>query len=375
MHGKRNDDGERLSLDETLANLTLVLKKKQQVLEEREAALEKATAELNRGRSEVFGDKSENDVLHLNVGGDRMSVLRRTLTSVEGSMLASRFSGRWDESLEKDSDGCFFIDQPMELFRPMINHLRAKSCETPLGPPVKSPYLKDYELRLDFYRMVEYFGMTSGIYPTVIEMHRGDPETADIGAFPDCYVKSTEWSTFTVQTLGHNRDITSFEIVLGTVERMQIGWINESRYVENVSEDHKNGVGEEENSLAIDCCRGGLLNQVREIVRSWLMDRLHLFLRVFPSHLPALLLPQGEFTKLESLRKLKAGSVIRCEQKGHRWLVDGKLVASSLASDDTFHFENSFLPPTGHVNNGKKDEIIPCFSGKGVSCCISFLFP
>jgi len=333
MSNKRNYDGDRMSLDETLANLTLVLQKKQQDLEEREAALEKATAELNRGRSEIFGDKSDNDVLHLNVGGDRMSVLRRTLTCVEGSMLASRFSGRWDDTLEKDSDGYFFIDQPMELFRPMINHLRAKSCETPLGPPVKSPYLKDYELRLDFYRMVEYFGMTSGIYPTVIEMHRGDLDTAEIGSFPDCYVKSSEWSTFTVQTLGHNRDITSFEIVLGSVERMQIGWINESRYVENVSED-KNGVGEEGNSLALDCCRGGLLNQ-------------------------------GEFTKLGSLRKLKAGSIIRCEQKGHRWLVDGKLVASSLASDDTFHFENSFLPPTGHVNNGTKDGIIPCFSGKG----------
>lgn len=263
MSNKRNYDGDRMSLDETLANLTLVLQKKQQDLEEREAALEKATAELNRGRSEIFGDKSDNDVLHLNVGGDRMSVLRRTLTCVEGSMLASRFSGRWDDTLEKDSDGYFFIDQPMELFRPMINHLRAKSCETPLGPPVKSPYLKDYELRLDFYRMVEYFGMTSGIYPTVIEMHRGDLDTAEIGSFPDCYVKSSEWSTFTVQTLGHNRDITSFEIVLGSVERMQIGWINESRYVENVSED-KNGVGEEENSLALDCCRGGLLNQVSQ---------------------------------------------------------------------------------------------------------------
>lgn len=49
-------------------------------------------------------------------------------------------------------------------------------------------------------------------------------------------------------------------------------------------------------------------------------------------------------------------------------------MASSLASDDTFHFENSFLPPTGHVNNGKKDEIIPCFSGKGVSYYFSLFF-
>ena len=148
-----------------------------------------------------------------------------------------------------------------------------------------SSHPRDYEQRQDFYRLVEFYGMTPGIYPTVIELHRGEPNTAQIGEFPDCFVKSSEWSTFTIQTLGHKRDITSFEVVLGNVERMQIGWINESRYVENLSEGAKNGVGEEENSLALDCCRGGLLNQ-------------------------------GEFTKLDGL-SIGAGSVIRCEQKGH----------------------------------------------------------
>jgi hypothetical protein len=54
------------------------------------------------------------DVLRFNVGGARIDVLRRTLTSVEGSMLAAKFSGRWDDSLEKDADGNFFIDQPIE---------------------------------------------------------------------------------------------------------------------------------------------------------------------------------------------------------------------------------------------------------------------
>lgn len=265
---RRGNTDDMISLDETLANLTLVLKQKQKSLEEREVALEKATATLNRGRSEVFGDKSDSDVLHLNIGGDRLTVLRRTLTSVEGSMLASRFSGRWDESLEKDQDGNFFIDQPIELFRPMINYLRAKACVTPLAPQVVSPHPKDYELRQDFYRLVEYFGMTPGVYPTIIELYQqGEPGSAEFGSAPDCFVKSKEWSTFTVQTQGHKREITSFEVVLGNVERMQIGWINESRYVENLSDnpnpnDH-NGVGEEENSLALDCCRGGFLNQVK----------------------------------------------------------------------------------------------------------------
>lgn len=217
------------TLDDTLANLTLALKKKQQSLEERERELERATAALDRNRRALFGDKSDSDVLSLNVGGDKLSVLRRTLTSVEGSMLASRFSGRWDESIEKDGEGNFFIDQPIELFRPMVNYLRAKALQNPMSPPVRSPHLKDFEMRQDFYRLVEYFGMTNGIYPTFIDLHRGETGSVEIGDFPDCSVRSREWNTFTVQTQGHEREIISFEIVLGNVERMQIGWINEVR--------------------------------------------------------------------------------------------------------------------------------------------------
>ena len=108
---------------------------------------------------------------------------------------------------------------------------------------------------------------------------------------------------------------------------MQIGWINEDKYIENLSNDPNNGVGEEANSIALDCCRGGLLNQ-------------------------------GDFTKLGP--SIGEGSVIRCEQKTRRWLVNGKLVVSSIASDEAVHFENELLPPV----HGKVDKIIPSFSGK-----------
>eukprot|EP01082_Thalassiosira_pseudonana_P013758 g12475.t1 g12475 contig6:1989454-1990695(+) len=324
-------DSDASSLDETLANLTLILKQKQQTLEEREHEINRKAAALESAKSQLFGDKSPSDVLHLNVGGTCIAVLRRTLTSVEGSMLASRFSGRWDDSLERDKNGNLFIDQPINLFEPMINYLRAKANETPLGPPVKSPHLKEYEARMNFYRMVEFYGMSLGIYPCNIELYRGDVGCADISDYPDCSVTARDWSTFTLQTQGHEREIISFEVVLGNVERMQIGWINESKYVENLSNDKNNGVGEELNSLALDCCRGGFLNQ-------------------------------GEFIKLEGL-SIGSGSVIRCEQKGCRWFCDGRLVISSIASDDATHFVNTFHPP-GQVN-GKDDKIIPSFSGKG----------
>ena len=42
----------------------------------------------------------------------------------ESSLLAAKFSGRWDANVEKDADGAFFIDQPIELMMPLINYLR-----------------------------------------------------------------------------------------------------------------------------------------------------------------------------------------------------------------------------------------------------------
>lgn len=50
------------------------------------------------------------DVLTLNFGGTKIQVLRKTLTQYDKSMFAAHFSGRWDDSIEKDAEGSFFID-------------------------------------------------------------------------------------------------------------------------------------------------------------------------------------------------------------------------------------------------------------------------
>ena len=53
---------------------------------------------------------SDNDIIHLNVGGHKLTTKRSTLCQVEGSLLASMFSGRWEDSLERDQDGAIFFD-------------------------------------------------------------------------------------------------------------------------------------------------------------------------------------------------------------------------------------------------------------------------
>jgi len=103
------------SIEDTLAALGELLRNRKNALDEREKELQEATEAFEREKA-VFGassgdGKKKNDVLYLNIGGNVVNVLRRTLTSVEGSMLASLFSGRWDDNIEKDADGNFFIDQ------------------------------------------------------------------------------------------------------------------------------------------------------------------------------------------------------------------------------------------------------------------------
>jgi len=67
-----------------------------------------------------------SDEFALNVGGRKFDVLRNTLTSVEGSILAAKFSGRWEDSLERDAEGRIFIDAKPEYFAVLLDQLRSR---------------------------------------------------------------------------------------------------------------------------------------------------------------------------------------------------------------------------------------------------------
>ena len=61
-------------------------------------------------------------VIELNVGGTFLTTRLSTLRKDPDWMLASMFSGRY--RLDKDSQGCFFIDRDPALFRHVLNFLR-----------------------------------------------------------------------------------------------------------------------------------------------------------------------------------------------------------------------------------------------------------
>ena len=272
-------------VQDALSSLSELLNEREKEIEEREEKLQQAEETFEKERNTAYGDTHPSDVLHLNIGGTTTAVLRRTLTSAPDSMLASKFSGRWDESLEKDKDGNFFIDQEFDLFMHMVNHLRKKSNGTDLYP-VGSP-LGGH----DYYRLLEYYGMTHSIYPSKLTFVTGSKDTAEM--ISPLEVDSKDWATFEISSDGHKRNIKSYEVVLGAVQRIQIGW----RYFSfDLSADHSKGVGDVNQTSALDLTRS-----------CYLLD--------------------GTMTQIDSLEQ-KEGTIVRSEDYGKKWFVNGKLVAS-----------------------------------------------
>lgn len=294
-------DGEKDDLlESTLEALPMLLKKRQKDLVEGERALKKAIHSFETEKTIVCGNAAPSDVLHLNVGGTKMAVLRRTLTSIPGSMLASKFSGRWDESMERDRDGTFFIDQPFPVFELMVDYLRAKACQTPNAPPLTSPNFRTITsaTEADFLRMVEYYGMVLGLYPVKIGLYV--QTTTEMEYKDSLIVNASDWSSFGIVAQGHKLVIKSFEVIVHKVERAQIGW--SAQEIECCSEFVGSiGVGEIECTVALDCCRSVML--------------------VNGNHLPI----DGT---------CKEGSTIRCEERGKKWYIDGRLVASTDQLDN-----------------------------------------
>jgi hypothetical protein len=197
------------------------MKKREQELERREEELKKLKVRLDE---EYPNHGQSDDVLDLSIGGTPISVLRRTLTQMDGSMLASKFSGRWDESLTRDAQGRFFIDQNFTLFEPLLDYLRELSSQTELTKFPMSPQFPDSNVRRRFYTMVDYHDMTHGVHP--ISCYRYDKGKKLVADYPLMDITSSEKTTYWLmpKNESHGRNVNSYEVSLGQHSSLQIGW-------------------------------------------------------------------------------------------------------------------------------------------------------
>ena len=105
----------------------------------------------------VFDFPSDDDVLSLNVGGTHLDVCRGTLTCMP-SLLATKYSGEWDDSLIRDASGRFFVDEEPELFVSVVNYLRDVNRMLPSANGLtyaKPPSFSDSDKQLRWERLLE----------------------------------------------------------------------------------------------------------------------------------------------------------------------------------------------------------------------------
>ncbi|CAB3980901.1 Hypothetical predicted protein [Paramuricea clavata] len=73
------------------------------------------------------------------------------------------FSGRWEDSLERDQDGAIFFDFNPQYFLVILDYLRAKKIATPENP---APFPKVAEDQAkNFNNLLEYLGLSDEIVP------------------------------------------------------------------------------------------------------------------------------------------------------------------------------------------------------------------
>lgn len=112
-------------------------------------------------------EDSHDDIIELNVGGKIMTTKRSTLCQIDGSLLATMFSGRWEGSMSHDKDGRVFLDFNPVHFGFILNYLREKIISSP-DNPATLPKVPSNEVKM-FSKLVEYLGLSSEMLPQMSE--------------------------------------------------------------------------------------------------------------------------------------------------------------------------------------------------------------
>ena len=130
---------------------------------ENERAKMKAEVEAYNAEKEQIQaiNVSDDDIIHLNIGGQKFSTTRSTLCQVEGSLLATMFSGRWEDNLKRDENGAIFFDFNPKHFGLIMEYLRVKKITNPENMPTL-PKVAEDELN-NFNTLVEYLGLSDEI--------------------------------------------------------------------------------------------------------------------------------------------------------------------------------------------------------------------
>ena len=133
-----------------------------EIIEGERAKLKAEVEAFNEEKQKMKAfDVSDDDIIRLNVGGKKFTTTRSTLCQVEGSLLATMFSGRWEDGVKRDEEGAVFFDFNPQYFGYILEYLRTKKIATP-EDPAELPKVPRAEAK-NFNTLVEYLQLSDEI--------------------------------------------------------------------------------------------------------------------------------------------------------------------------------------------------------------------
>ncbi|GKY91198.1 hypothetical protein MPSEU_000092500 [Mayamaea pseudoterrestris] len=260
------------------------------------------TMPLNRIND--FEIPSESDVLSLNVGGTKMEVLRRTLTSIP-SLLETKFSGQWDKNLPKDSKNRFLLEEEPEIFIALINYLRDHNRMLPSGSQCpKLPSFATDDKSQKFIRMVEDYDLAYHCWP--FDMLRFGPQGVLSTVKNSMHTRIVQQEGCSYYMLQRkrpdNRRVHSFETQVHLTDNcvwIKIGWMK-------YGIDKVTGAMSQGSEIYLDVYESMIATIDMESDGPW------------PTELEAKInVPEA------------ANLTIRCANRGAEWYINGELVAET----------------------------------------------
>ena len=112
-----------------------------------ESKITKRLDELNQKKHNVARangnlEARDNDLIEINAGGKIVAAKRSTLTQQKGTRMEALFSGRWEQKLQRDSNGRIFLDVNPKCFQAIVDYLNELAISSEVNPP-RPPSVED----------------------------------------------------------------------------------------------------------------------------------------------------------------------------------------------------------------------------------------
>lgn len=163
---------------DALIGLRAELRNKHLELEARKKALagKREALMAENGGTNLKG----TDRIKLNVGGERVTTTRETLTFFSATRLAALFSGRWENKLQRDRKGRIFLDVNPTVFKKLVDFHQFAKIASPDDPPPR-PTAPD-DLAAVLAAQLDFFGLTDVVAPAAVPIAVVDTMTLSAAA-------------------------------------------------------------------------------------------------------------------------------------------------------------------------------------------------